>query len=251
MYIVEAGLKFFEQSMSGNLLFDKRKMRERRTRKLDVVRHVNNMHRTWEKGRHTSSISKKHLEVLYLGERKSMQEIADALSCSVRKVVYWKARYKIPSRSRSEATYAKRNPYGDPFMARPTLTRQSAFLAGLGLGLYWGKGTWSGDHAVRLATSDPKLASAFVTFLSTRYSVPRQKLRFGLQVSNGTSAESALQFWQRELRVGPAQFRKVAVTGRAGSQAHSKKSTRGVLTVHCHNKKLKQVLMNELDRVSF
>jgi len=81
---------------------------------------------------------KEELERLY-NNGLSMMEIAKGSDCSLSGVKYWMDKYAIPRRSRSEATYIKRNPDGDPFQVKNKLTRNEIFLKGLGLGLYWGK----------------------------------------------------------------------------------------------------------------
>ena len=85
-------------------------------------------------------LKKEMLFHLYCGEKKSMQEIADRLNYSLHTVSYWMQKYKIPIRSRSEATYVRRNPGGDPFLFHKPITPEEIKLFGLGIGLYWGEG---------------------------------------------------------------------------------------------------------------
>ena len=54
------------------------------------------------------------IKTLY-GNGKSTIEVADELGVSGRRVIYLMEKYGIKRRSISEATYCKRNPYGDPF----------------------------------------------------------------------------------------------------------------------------------------
>lgn len=95
-------------------------------------------------------IPEKILIRLYKKEKKSMQDIAKELGCSVNKVVYWMKRHGIKRRSWSEATYIKRNPKGDPFKFSEPRTVKDHELFGLGLGLYWGEGNKANNHAIRL-----------------------------------------------------------------------------------------------------
>ena len=85
-------------------------------------------------------LKKQKLKDLY--ERGfSMKEIADNIDCSSQKVAYWMNKFNIPRRTRSNATYVKRNPNGDPFKIINPQNLKDAELKGYGLGLYWGEGT--------------------------------------------------------------------------------------------------------------
>lgn len=97
------------------------------------------------------------LEKLYIRDGASMQEIATMLDCSLHKVAYHMDKHGIKRRSISEAIYKKCNPNGDPFKVRAIASRADAELLGLGLGLYWGEGTKSDKHSVRLGNTDPAL----------------------------------------------------------------------------------------------
>ncbi len=70
-------------------------------------------------------------------------------------------KYGIPRRNRSEATYIKRNPKGDPFHIKTNLNNKEKILYGLGLGIYWGEGTKVNREAVRVGNSDPNLIKIF------------------------------------------------------------------------------------------
>ena len=80
------------------------------------------------------------LKELYLRQKLSSRMIAKKIGCSTSKVNYWLARHAIPKRDISEAVYVLNNPEGDPFEYKKPKTLQSAFLEGLGVGLYWGEG---------------------------------------------------------------------------------------------------------------
>src|SRR5690349_2849761 len=95
--------------------------------------------------RRDKPIAKDTLEQMYVQDRRSMQEIADELGCSVNKIVYWMDKYQIERRDSSEATYHKRNPLGDPFRIKEALTAQDRDLMMLAIGLYIGEGTKKAD----------------------------------------------------------------------------------------------------------
>ena len=171
-----------------------------------------------------------------------MSDIAEALQCSVHKVAYWIDKHKIPTRSMSEALYAKYNPGGDPFSFRRPRTVQEGELYGLGLGLFWGEGTKSNKHAIRLGNTDPKLIKTFIRFLETFFAIQPADLKFGLQVFSDVSKQKALEFWLKELKVSKSQFQKVIVTKSGSVGTYRYKNQYGVLQVHYNNVKARKKL---------
>jgi len=191
-------------------------------------------------------ISEKELILLYVTQKKSMAQISDILNCSVNKVSYWMKRYKIKRRSWSEATYLKRNPDGDPFKFRRPTTASENRLYGLGLGIYWGEGTKSNNHAIRLGNTDPQLLSKFISFLVTFFGIDKSDLRFGLQIFSDIQPRVALDFWSKILKVDKAQFQRPIITRSGSIGTYRKKSQYGVVTVHYNNKKARDILVGLL-----
>lgn len=193
-------------------------------------------------------IERFELEKQYITDKKSVQEIAGTLGCSVNKVIYWMDKYQIKRRSISDAIYQKHNPNGDPFALRPVATKKAAKLLGMGIGLYWGEGNKANKYSVRLGNTDPELINTFIKFLVELFGVDKGKLKFGLQLFTDSNPQKALTFWTESLGVKPSQFYKITVTisGSIGTYRH--KNTNGVLTVYYHNKKLRDILVGMLPR---
>ena len=200
--------------------------------------------------RNLARISKKEVRSLYAAG-KSAKEIGLQLHCSPHKVLFWMERYKIPRRTHSEATYNKQHPDGDPFRIVPAITRADAFLEGLGLGLYWGEGTRTGTTSIRLRNADPRLIRAFIAFLKHRYGARPEKFTFGLQVFSDIPPARARQYWCAALGVPLQQFQKVVVTPSRGIGTYRHRLENGVLTVYFHNRKLRDILVRELEKVHF
>lgn len=175
-----------------------------------------------------------------------MQEIADELQCSVNRVVYWMRRHGIKRRTWSEATYRKRNPDGDPFKLKLPKTMQEAKLYGLGVGLYWGEGTKSNKHSIRLGNTDPKLLLAFIDFLETFFEIKREDLKFELQIFTDIDKNEALDYWINRLGLSSDQFGKPVVTISGSIGTYRKKSQYGVVTVVYHNIKARDHLIGML-----
>ena len=192
-------------------------------------------------------IPKSVLVRLYNTEKLSAAEIAARLKCSANKVHYWLARRGVRIRSRSDASYVKHNPHGDPFSFTSPQTLDASFLLGLGLGLYWGEGNKKNKTAVRLGNTDPRLIRSFLHFLSTLYRVDRNKFRFGIQVFSDMSPTAALSFWSKALGFPKSHFGKVVCTPSRGVGTYRDKTKHGVLTVYVSNKKLRDLLVRQIE----
>ena len=165
-----------------------------------------------------------------------MQDMAEFFNCSLHKVSYWMLKYNIPIRSRSEATYVKRNPDGDPFTLHSPKTPIDYFVMGLGIGLYWGEGTKANKNSIRLGNTDPFLIKRFIGFLVRMYEIEKADLKFGLQIFSDIEPEKALKFWLSTLKVSRSQFQKIIITPSRARGTYGKKLEYGVLTVHYNNK---------------
>ncbi|MBC7746370.1 hypothetical protein H7Y40_00095 [Pedobacter sp.] len=193
-------------------------------------------------------ISYINLKKLYNDDLLSMSQIARQFNCSDSKIVYWMKKYGIERRSISTAVYQRHNPEGDPFKIPSIKTMEQAELFGIGLGLYWGEGTKANLDSVRLGNTDPKLLKTFIRFLTEIYGVPKEKLRFGLQIFTDIDSEEALRYWIDELGVEASQFYRITVTISGSIGTYRNKSQYGVVTVYCNNKKLRDILVGLLPR---
>ncbi len=193
-------------------------------------------------------INKRTLEKMYKSGL-SMKEISEKLACGESTIVYYMKKFSIPRRSRSDATYVKRNPKGDPFKEKKNLNRDDLFLKGLGLGLYWGEGTKKNENSIRLGNTDPHLVKLFVFFLKKIYEIDDNKLRFGLQVFSDMSADDARLFWSKFLNVKEDRFFKVTVTKSRSIGTYREKTKHGVLTVYFNNIKIRKIFKKEIEEL--
>jgi len=183
---------------------------------------------------------------MYIRKGMSVQNIADKLGYSRRGVKYWLDKYGIKSRTMSEAIYLWHNPNGDPFEFTRPKTMKEAKLFGLGLGLYWGEGTKSNKHCIRLGNTDPNLINKFIEFLERIFGINRKDLKFGLQIFTDINVHEALTYWTKALRVDKKQFQVPVVTKSGSLGTYRKKSQYGVVTVHYNNKKARDILVSLL-----
>lgn len=192
------------------------------------------------------SHSRNLLKSLYQERGLSVIKIAKYLNFSEGKVNYWLDRYNIQKRSISEAIYRMHNPDGDPFIMPRRLNYKSPlFLAGIGLGLYWGEGNKRNPTSVRLGNTDPRLIKAFIKFLVEVFKIKPSKLRFGLQMFSDMSSKDGLSFWLSQLSkfgITKQQFQKVVITPARSVGTYREKTKHGVLTIYCSNVRLKRII---------
>lgn len=178
-----------------------------------------------------------------------MAEIAKKLRVSEHKVAYWMEKHNLKRRSRSEATYIKHNPNGDPFSLKKPLDENQNFLKGLGLGLYWGEGTKADKFSVRISNSDPRLIKIFLKFLREVYQIDERKLKFAIHLFSDIDPKEAMRYWTKELNVSPEQFFKTQVINLNRKGTYKKKSKYGVSTIMFQNKKLRDIINEELTKI--
>jgi hypothetical protein len=179
-----------------------------------------------------------------------MFEIAAKLGCSVHKVVYWMEKYKIKRRSRSDATYLKWNPSGDPFKIKKIISPEDNFLHGLGLGIYWGEGERVSKGKVRVANSDPGLILLFRKFLINNYQVTVSRIHYYLICFNDSNPNEVAEYWSKILRISKDKFGKIVQVAPQGKGSYRRKSRYGVCTLEVSNIKLKRWLMKELKNLN-
>ncbi|MBU4030866.1 hypothetical protein KJ756_01760, partial [Patescibacteria group bacterium] len=138
-----------------------------------------------------------------------MQEISEKMDWGYKKVVYWMSKYGILRRTRSEATYVKKNPNGDPFKIKQKLSLREKELKSMGLGLYWGEGDKSDYSSVRLGNTDSRLIKKFIEFLIQICGVKKEKLKYELQIFNDADQQKAIKFWMKELGIRKDDFTQI------------------------------------------
>ena len=187
-------------------------------------------------------ISKKELQTLY-NKGLSMKEISMKLDCSNGKIVYWINKYNILTRSRSEATYVKRNPGGDPFTIKKITTIEDIKLFYLGIALYLGEGEKRGKHIVRLANSDPGILRIFLKFLYEICGVREEKIRAEINMFDDIDKDKSVSYWMNKLNINKSQIRTIIIRKSKGG-TYKNKSQYGTLTIYVSNSKLKKIAVD-------
>jgi len=191
-------------------------------------------------------ISSRELEYFYIKKQESAQKISRRFGCSVNKINYWLANYRILKRTISEAIYIKHNPEGDPFRFKMPKTLEEAKLFGMGLGLYWGEGNKANKNTVRLGNSDPALIKIFIDFLEKFFGINNDNLKFHLHLFSDIDIKEARKYWIKKLNIKKEQFYKPVISISGSMGTYKNKSKYGVLTVYYGNTKLKNLLISLL-----
>lgn len=191
-------------------------------------------------------MDKVKLKKLYLKKKLSSNEIAKICGCSEHKVNYWLSKFGIQKRTISEATYQKYNPGGDPFSFVSPRGNEEMFLFGLGLGLFWGEGSKKDSSTLKICNSDPDLIKKFIAFLVEIYNIDKSRLKFQLQIYKDLDIGEVVKFWSGFLKVRDSQFYKTTILTRGGLGTYHTKMKYGVLILHFHNVKLKDLICSQI-----
>lgn len=192
-------------------------------------------------------ITKKIIKKLYITDKLSVSQISAVKNCSENKINYWLKKYKIRKRNISEAVYIRKNPNGDPFHIKKDKNIENALLHGIGLGLYWGEGTKSNKTSIRVGNTDPDLIIKFIEFLRKCYQIDKNKLKYSLQIFNDMPKKKTVEFWCNKLKIKPFQLGKPVITPARSIGTYRNKTKYGVLIVYFNNRKLRDIICNEID----
>ena len=115
------------------------------------------------------------------------------------------------------------------------------------MGLYWGEGTKADKKSVRLGNTDPMLIEKFIEFLVKILGFDKNRIKFSLQIFSDVNSEEAKNYWTSQLEIRPTQFyKKITITKSGKVGTYRKKNKYGVLTIYCHNTKLRNILIDML-----
>lgn len=189
------------------------------------------------------------LRILY-SKGQSFAEIAKTFGCSVHKIKYWMGKYKIPSRSISEAVYLKSNPTGDPFKIKENLSKSDIFLFGLGIGIFWGEGNKSIlTSGLRVANTDPGIIKTFRNFIKIIYGLEDRRFSYSLICFNDSDPNTSKNYWANQLKISPQKFGKITIIPKQGKGTYKNKSLYGVCTVLANNSKLRKLVLEKIQEL--
>ncbi len=167
----------------------------------------------------------------------SIKDISQQEKVSPHKIAYWMSKYNIKSRSRSEATYLKRNPCGDPFKIANIDCPEKAELLTLGIALYLGEGSKKQQHGIRLANSDPRIIKLFLNFLKIVCGVQKNRTKAWINIFDNGKYQESLDYWSKQTGISKNNFYSPVIrTRKIGT--YKNKSKYGTITIVFDNKKL-------------
>lgn len=85
------------------------------------------------------------------------------------------------------------------------LNKRELYVAGLFL--YWGEGSKSDNTQLIISNSDPSVIKFFVNWINRALKVPKEKLKFRLQLYKDMDINKEIQFWSKALEIPLSQFR--------------------------------------------
>ncbi len=129
------------------------------------------------------------------------------------------------------------------------MTRDEIKLKYLALGLYWGEGNKTTNHAIRVTNSDPGVIKQFVRYLKIICQIREGKLCFYLQTFKDNDLVIAREFWGGMLDIEPSTIKTTNPIPSMGKGTYKKISKYGVMTVGFFNTHLKTYIMNELKKM--
>jgi hypothetical protein len=191
-------------------------------------------------------LSKDLLEELYVQRGLSAQEIANRLSVSQNKIVYWMDRHGLPRRSRHAAGYLKHNPNGEKF--RISQGNRELFVAGVAL--YLGEGDKTNPSLI-VTNSDVRVLKLWVRFLDQVCDVPASRLKGHIDYYEDIDYSSVLGFWSEQLSIPAANFERPTLKiGRsADGRRKGRRSPYGTAHVKFHDARLKARMLAWIDEL--
>jgi hypothetical protein len=158
-------------------------------------------------------------------------------------------KYKIVTRSISDAVYLYHNPEGEPFEIKTVLTLEEEKLRSLALGLFWGEGNKASSHAVRITNSDPGVIRQFHKFLIEICQVKVEKIGYYLQTFKDNDMNSAKRHWASCLSINPEKIHTCNPVHSLGKGTYRKINRFGVMTIAFSNTHLKTWILVELGKL--
>jgi len=244
--------------MGGGLVFRREEIKKEYTRKAErreiEFRRLENERRN-ARGRKKPRydvIPKNTLFDLYIRQKKSIREIAVLLRFSTHKISYWLLKYNIQVRNSSDAIYIQKNKNKNHSLIRPFNIHNREFLLGIGCGAYWSGGTLSKEiPSLQLSSENPKLLRVFIRFLESAFGVKKSEIHIYVRMKEGNNINDVTEYWTRELEIPRSQFQKKIVIVRSGGGLEKRDIKYGVATVRVHDKKLKDIFLEEIKKISF
>lgn len=103
------------------------------------------------------------------------------------------------------------------FVAPPVSTQELRNLKLVGLTLYLGEGSKTGNMVV-FTNSNPDLVKLFMSFVKKVYRVDPSKFKVLLQIKDVQRVEDCIQYWSQKLDLSSSCFYKTTVTPTKGSK---------------------------------
>lgn len=118
------------------------------------------------------------------------------------------------------------------------------------MGIYWGEGDRISKGRVCVANTDPNLIRVFRDFLTMNCQVIPSRIHYYIICFKDSKPNEVLEYWSKVLEISEDKFGKIVQIAHQGKGTYRRKSQYGVCTILVSNIKLKQWLMNELNKLN-
>lgn len=170
----------------------------------------------------------------------SMQKVADTYKVHIDAVSYILRKSKVPRRSFTEANKIAFESKQPSFSIRPVQTKEMNVIGAM---LYWAEGYKTQKApGIDFANSDPDMAYLFLRFLTTRYTLDRDRLYCQIYYYADQDISSLTTFWSRRLNLPLQAFRYPYK--KQNPQLQAKKLQYGVVHIRYNDKKLLWDVLN-------
>ncbi len=191
-------------------------------------------------------LRKTQLWELYCSRKLSMAEVAKKLGITHATVLYWLKKHGISRRPRSESSYVKQNPNGNPFTIPSRLTSKQQELLKAALLLYWAEGSKT-NGVVRIVNLDARMVQLFIKFLREVCHADEKRLSVYVRVHSQFNLGIAKRYWSHGLRLPTSRVFVYPHTDHR-SKASAQWSRYGLATLEFHNTKFKQWLHQSIEQ---
>lgn len=179
----------------------------------------------------------------------SMKEVGTLLNHSEWAIASVMKQHKIARRNwhETQRLQFKRSPLS--FHPKTHLTPSEQKLKIAGLMLYWGEGAKTiRTRQVNLANTNPAMIKVFITFLREIYHVDESRLRCHLYCFKTQNLAETLDFWSNLTGIPKHQFIHPYISHKI--EAKHAKIQCGVCHIVYSDKRLLQLILNEIDQLS-
>ncbi|MBU3934574.1 helix-turn-helix domain-containing protein [Patescibacteria group bacterium] len=145
-------------------------------------------------------VSKGTLSIWLKDYPLSKQRIRELRDCNEQRIERYRETMRRKKEKRLDIFYAKQKKNIFP------INKRELYIAGLFL--YWGEGSKTPLAHLSISNTDPSVIKFFLNWFKRVLKIPKEKLRFYLQLYSNMNIDKEITFWSKILNVPKNQFSK-------------------------------------------